>query len=116
MSPSQRRETISVSPWFTAACRNSDDTASGIDIMRPFMAASLDDLAVRHPTRAVEPRELLGLEREEVVGPGVHLDPGARERQLQVLQVRRLLHHVLAREVVAALLEHLHQRLRGAVA
>src|SRR6185437_9889274 len=110
MSPSQRRETISVSAWFAAACRSSDDTESGIDIMRPSTAASLDDFAVRDPALPVEARELLRLEGEEVVGPRVHLDAGARERQLQVLEARGLLHHVGAREVVAALLEHLHQR------
>jgi hypothetical protein len=31
-----------------------------------------------------------------------------RHRDLEVLEAGRLLHHVLAREVVAALLEHLH--------
>ena len=50
------------------------------------------------------------------VGAGVDLDAGQQHVGREILQVRRLLHDVLAGEIVAALLQHLHQGLRRAVA
>ena len=73
-------------------------------------------LAEQHPALAVEARELQLLERIEVGRTGVDLDPGQQHRQLEILEAGGLPHHVLARQLVAALLEHLHQGLRGTVA
>src|SRR5262245_34528876 len=39
MSPSTRRETISVSPWWRSACWISDEITSGWRIMSPFMVS-----------------------------------------------------------------------------
>src|ERR1017187_2197833 len=66
-------------------------------------------LAKTSPFLAVEAGELLRLERREIGRTGVNLDPRQHDVELQILEVRRLFHHVLAREIVAALLQHLHQ-------
>ena len=47
---------------------------------------------------------------------GVDLDAGQQHVAGEILQARGLLHHVLAREVVAALLQHLHHGLRRRIA
>src|SRR3984957_20140156 len=75
-----------------------------------------DDGAEQVPLLALEPHHLQLLDRGEVGRPGVDLDARQQRVGLEILQARRLLHDVLAREIVAALLQHLHQRLRDAVA
>ena len=42
--------------------------------------------------------------------------PGSARSSCDVLQAGRLLHDVLARQIVAALLQHMHQQLRGRIA
>ena len=79
--------------------------------LRLLLPEGVEDLAEQGPPLAVEPGELLLLDRGEVGRARVDLDAGQQQRQLEVLEVRRLLHDVLAREVVAALLEHLGHRL-----
>src|SRR5678816_4271929 len=37
MSPSTRRETISALPWCRSACRISEETSSGVSIIKPFI-------------------------------------------------------------------------------
>ena len=49
-----------------------------------------------------------------MLGRGVDLYAGKQHRQFEVLDVSRLAHDVLARKVVAALLQHLDQRRGGA--
>jgi hypothetical protein len=51
-------------------------------------------------------------DRIEVAGAGVERDARQQQRQLQIVQACGLLHHVLAREIVAAHLEHFDQGLR----
>src|SRR5262245_44783479 len=75
-----------------------------------------DDFAEQHPALAVEAGELHLLDGIEVVCGCVVLDSRQQHRQTKVLQVGRLPHHVIACEVVAALPEHLDQRLGDAVA
>jgi hypothetical protein len=50
--------------------------------------------------------------RREIGGAGVDRDAGQQHQQFEVMQVRRLPHHVLAGQVVAALFENLN-RCRG---
>ena len=52
--------------------------------------------------------QLQRADRVEVGGAGAELDARQQHRQFQTVQVRRLLHDVLARQLVAALLQHLH--------
>src|SRR5215831_14545256 len=68
------------------------------------------------PTLAVEALHLHLLDRIEIVGAGVDRDARQQHAELEVMQVGGLLHHIGAREVVAALPEHLHERLRDRVA
>src|ERR1700744_2656605 len=75
-----------------------------------------DDLAEQVPLLALEAHHLELADRREVGRRGVDLDARQQRVGLEILQARRLLHHVLAREIVAALLQHLHQRLRHAIA
>src|SRR5262249_37557129 len=83
----------------------------------PRWRFSTTDIAGHHraeqfPARAVEADHLHLLDRRKIARTGV--DPDARQQhaQLEIFQIGRLPHDVLAREVVAALLEHLDQRLR----
>src|SRR6185312_15135010 len=68
------------------------------------------------PGLAVELGELLLLDRVVIGRAGVDLDTRQQHGGLEPLEVRRLLHHVLAREIVTALLQHLHHRRRFVVA
>ena len=64
----------------------------------------------------VESRHLHLLDREIVGRACVDLDARQQQPRFEVLEVSGLSHDVLAGEFVAALLEHLNQRLRCQVA
>src|SRR2546423_3199769 len=100
-------ETISVSPWCLAACWSRPLISSGRSIIRPSMALLAQHVAEQHPLLAVEALELHRLDRREVVAAGGDADPGQQGVDAKALHVGRLLHDVLARQVVAALLEDL---------
>src|SRR5258707_3630630 len=90
-----------------------DDTCAS---SAPNALSAPAERAVQHradgfPAFAVEPLDLHLLDRIEVRRAGVDLDAGQQHGKLEILQICCLLHHVLAGEVVAALLEHLRQRL-----
>src|SRR5271167_4771517 len=72
--------------------------------------STAEDVAELLPTRAVEGGELRLADRAEIVGRGINLDARQQHRQFEVLQVSRLLHDVVPRQVVTALLEHLNHR------
>ena len=72
--------------------------------------------AERLPALAGKPHHLHLLDRREVARAGVDDDAREQHAEPQALEVRRLPHHVLARELVAALREHLDEGLRHAVA
>src|SRR5262245_7471839 len=74
------------------------------------------DRAEPLPPLACEAMHLHLLDGIEVGGASIDLDAGQQHAEFETLQVRGLLHHVNAREIVAALLEHLNERLRNAVA
>jgi hypothetical protein len=80
------------------------------------MPVFAEDGADGLPTRAVETLHLHLLDREEVGCTGIDLDARQYHAGLQILEVRGFLHHVLARERVAALLENLNERLRHGIA
>src|SRR5262245_149671 len=82
----------------------------------PLPALPAQHLAEQHPALAVEAGELHLLDRIEVRRTGVELDARQQHGQLQVLDAGGLAHDVLAREIVAALLEDLDQRLSRRVA
>src|SRR3954447_16281853 len=65
---------------------------------------------------AVESRHLHLLDREIVARAGVDLDARQQHPEFEILEVARLLHDVLAREFVAALLEHVNHSLRQKIA
>ena len=69
------------------------------------------DRAEQFPALALEALHLQLLDWEEVVRAGVDRDARQQHPEFQVFQARGLYHHVFAREVIAAVLEHLHQRL-----
>src|SRR5919204_4887744 len=118
--------TSSTAPWWRSAWRMSSLTSSGRSIIRPSIVTSSssrpslllvrDHLAEELELLAIEALELHRFDRREVARTGA--DGDAREQRLdaEALQTRRLLHDVLARERVAALLEHLLERGRHRVA
>ncbi len=75
-----------------------------------------EDVAEQRPLLAVEFRQLRLLDRRMVVRTGIDHDAGQQQRQLQVPEALGLALDVFAAQVVAALLEDLHHRLRGDVA
>src|SRR5262249_57393439 len=75
-----------------------------------LLLAGVDQFAEDCPALAVELGELLLLDGGKVCRARVDLDPRQEERQLDVLDVRRLLHDVLPREIVAALLQDLRHQ------
>src|ERR1044072_193741 len=77
---------------------------------------ALQDRAERLERLALELPHLHVLDRIEVRRTGIDLDAGQRHARVEVFQARGLLHHAGAREIIAALLEHLHHRARHAVA
>ena len=67
-----------------------------------------DHLPEPHPLLSIELLQL-DLFDDVVIGTaGVHADAWQQQRQLEVLEIGRLVHDVLAGEVVAALSEDLH--------
>src|SRR5688572_28930631 len=81
-----------------------------------LLLAGVVKLAEEDPALAVELRELLLLDRGVIGRAGVDLDARQQQRELDVLQTRRLLHDVLAAQVVSRLLQHVHHRLGDRVA
>src|SRR5262252_11015798 len=59
-------------------------------------------------TLAIEAPHLGLPDRREIGRAGIDRDAGQQHRQFEMLQVSRLLHHILAGQLVAALLEHLN--------
>src|ERR671931_2523137 len=118
--------TSSTAPWWRSAWRTSSLTSSGRSIIRPSIVTSSssrpslllvrDHLAEELELLAVEALELHRFDRREVARAGA--DGDAREQRLdaEAFQTRCLLHDVLARERIAALLEHLLKRRRHRVA
>src|SRR5580700_4264294 len=67
------------------------------------------------PVFSLETHHLALFDGIEVGGAGVDLDAGQQACGLEILQARRLFHHISAGEIVAALLQHLDHRLREGV-
>src|SRR5215813_5387463 len=72
-------------------------------------------LAEPYPGLAIEADELYLLNGVKIRRARIDPDAGQKHRQLQVFQIGCLAHYVLARKVIAALLEYLHQRRRDSV-
>src|SRR3954452_19241077 len=64
-----------------------------------------DDLTEQVPLVALELHQLKLRDRSEVGRAGVDLDAGQQAAELQILDVGRLLHDVLSREIVTARLQ-----------
>ena len=75
-----------------------------------------NDIAEQLPAFAVEFHQLHLLDRKEVVRAGADLDAGQQHFAGKILQARGLLHHILPREIVTALLENLNHGLRRGIA
>src|SRR5207249_12141108 len=121
-APSRRRGTASSSTsslgWTPSECVEAGAGGEGCRPPPPrytLLLAGVVDLAEERPALPVEPRELLLLDRVEVRRTRVDFDSRQEQRQREILDVRRLPHDVLAREVVAALLEDVHQPLRDRI-
>src|SRR5258707_1058194 len=65
---------------------------------------AVDDLAEQAPAFAIEFHQLHLFDREKIPGAGVDPDTGQQHFTGEVVQARGLLHHVLPREIVTALL------------
>src|SRR5207245_5673248 len=78
-----------------------------------FSAADLaaHERAEQFPALAVEVLHLHLFDRRKVIRASVDLDARQQHSQLQILETGRLLHDVLAGEIIATLLKHLNQRL-----
>src|SRR5260221_14113870 len=120
--PSTVFETISTAPWWRSACRIIWLICSGVSIIRPcifFLLRRTEILLTAHhvteepPLLAVEALQLHRFERRVIVRAGVDDDSRQQRIEAQVFPVRRLLHDVLARQLVARLLEHLVQGRRA---
>src|SRR5258706_8336156 len=123
--PSTVFETISTAPWWRSAWRISWLICSGVSIIRPcicFLLRRTEILLTAHhvteelPLLAVEALQLHRFERRVIVRAGVYQDARQQRLEAQVLHVGSLAHDVLAREVVAALLQHLRERRANGVA
>lgn len=55
-------------------------------------------------------------DRSEIIWRRIHPDAGQQHTQFDILQIGRLPHHVLARQINAALCQYTNQRLRRVVA
>src|SRR5467141_1932984 len=88
--------------------RSSDAEASATDV-------GVDDVAEALPGLTLESLELNSGDRGEVGGAGIDLDARKQATELKSLDAGRLLHDVLAREIVAAGLQHMLERLRDGV-
>src|SRR5215813_9419025 len=73
-------------------------------------------VAEQIPACAVEFAHLDLFERRKIGRRCIELDAGQRQRHDKVLEVRGLLHDVLARQLVAALLDDLRRRIGKAIA
>ena len=74
-----------------------------------------ENLAEADPARAVEAHELHLFDRKVIGRTGGHADSRKQHRQFRLIEAGRLPQHVLAREVVAALAQHVHHGLRSRV-
>src|SRR5260370_7274940 len=83
-------------------------------VSAPDVAA--DDVAEQLPLLTLEPLQLKLADRGEIGWAGVDRNAGQQDFGAEILEACRLLHDVLAGEIVAALLQHLNQRLGDAVA
>src|SRR5262245_53023557 len=107
---------------FAFSCRTPDSAEDSAELLRPEPRRGpgpslvVDQSPEAHPALAVEAHELQLLDRIIVGRTGVDLDTRQQHRELDVAQVRRLAHDVLAREIVARLFEHLYQGGRRVVA
>src|SRR5262252_3656284 len=81
-----------------------------------LLSRGVEELAEQHPVLAVEAAELHLLDRKEVVRARVDPDAGQQHGESEAIDARRLLHDVGSRQVVAALLQYVHERLRHGVA
>src|SRR6266702_8012212 len=73
--------------------------------------AGADDVAETIPAVAIETHELQLRKRRKVGGAGIDLDARQQAEGCEVLDAGRLLHHVGARQIVAAGLQHVHETL-----
>src|ERR1019366_3977446 len=102
----------------SAAQREGRCTASGTPGVLIQLAADVaaDDIAEQLPPLALEALQLKLADRGEDGRRGVDLDAGQQDFGAEILEACGLLHDVFAGEVVAALLQHLNQGLRDAIA
>jgi hypothetical protein len=78
--------------------------------------SSREEVAEQVPVASVEANRLHLLDRTVVRWAGVDADTGQQQREFQIVQIGGFVHDVFTRQIVAALLEDLHQRLRDQVA
>src|SRR5690242_443074 len=92
-----------------AATVASTTTASAPRMIFTTPSLHRHDLAEPLPGLAVETGKLHVLDREKLGGRRAHLDAGQQHGGGKV-EMRRLLHDVFSRQIVAALLQDLNQR------
>src|SRR5260221_1860607 len=102
-TPSSARELVTTSP--------SGGLARG-----SITGSATDDAAEQAPPFTVETLQLHLTYRAEIGGAGVDENSGQHHRQLHILEVGGLSHHVFPTQIVAALLQHLHLGLGSPVA
>src|SRR6266571_5255261 len=92
--------------------RRTRPTAEAVRGSRMLLARSLgrDHLSERLKALALETLHFHRLDRIEIGGAGVDLDALDYHRQLETLNTCSLLHDVGAGQVVAALLQDVHQK------
>src|SRR5712664_4165050 len=76
------------------------------------IGAAVDQLAEQDPAGPIVASQLLLFDREKVGRTGVDLDAWKQHRQGQVLDVRRLFHHVRSTEIVPRVFQDMDQGLR----
>src|SRR6266404_3376137 len=76
---------------------------------------AVDDVTEALPGLALESLKLNRGDRGKVSGAGIDLDARKQKAELKSLDAGRLLHDVRAREIVAAGLQHMLERLRDGV-
>src|SRR5262249_60394210 len=91
--------------------------AQGAAALACLVAGGLvrNNVAEQLPGLSLEPLQLHGLQRIEVARAGVDLDARQQHGQVDVLQIRRLLHDIGSREIVTALLEDDGQQRRHGI-
>src|SRR4249920_2953435 len=95
-----RRETVS-----TMIKRSVESIISSPLLVR-WAQSVADNPAHRHPVLVIEPHDLELIDRRSTSRAGVHLHPGQQQGEVQVFDAQCLPHEVLAREIVAALLDN----------